>query len=264
MRKTLAEKHLFCYNPFCDFVYKELIGLTRRAHFKRGLRDAFPIFLGYLAVSFTFGIAAKNSGLSPFEATLMSLVNVTSAGQFASLGIIASSASLFEMATTQFIINLRYCLMSSTLSQKVSPKLSLFHRATISFGVTDEIFALAAGVHGDLSPFYNYGMMACAIPGWCLGTLFGVILGNVLPARIVSALSVALYGMFIAIIMPPARKNRVILGIVALSMAASAVFTYAPVLSLISSGFRIIILTVIIAAVAAILFPVTDKEACDE
>ncbi len=234
--------------------------LTRFAHFRQGFRDAIPIFLGYLAVSFTFGIQAKNGGLSPFEATLMSLVNVTSAGQFASLGIIAASASYFEMAITQFIINLRYCLMSSTLSQKVSPSLSFFHRAAISFGVTDEIFALAAGVQGDLSPFYNYGMMACAIPGWCLGTLFGVVLGEVLPARLVSALGVALYGMFIAIIIPPARKNRVILSVVSVSMLLSCLFTYTPVLCEISSGFRIIILTVIIAAVAAVLFPVKDKE----
>ena len=243
---------------------KEGEKVTKLAHFKKGFRDAIPIFLGYLAVSFTFGIAAKNNGLSPFEATLMSLVNVTSAGQFASLGIITASASYFEMAITQLIINLRYCLMSSTLSQKVSPKLSFWHRAGISFGVTDEIFALAAGVVDDLSPFYNYGMMACAIPGWCLGTLFGVVLGNILPSRVVSALSVALYGMFIAIIIPPARKNKIILSIVALSMIASLIFTYAPIVSQISSGFRIIILTVVIAALAAIFFPVKDEEVQDE
>ena len=262
--EKLLQKRIYFVIILFVIIFKELMGLTRFAHFKRGLRDAFPIFLGYLAVSFTFGIAAKNSGLSPFEATLMSLVNVTSAGQFASLGIIAASASYFEMAITQLIINLRYCLMSSTLSQKVSPKLSVFHRAAISFGVTDEIFALAAGVHGDLSPFYNYGMMASAIPGWCLGTLFGVILGAVLPARIVSALSVALYGMFIAIIIPPARKNKIILAIVALSMTASLVFEIVPILSSISSGFRIIIITVVFAALAAILFPVKDEEVRDE
>lgn len=234
--------------------------MTNIAHFKKGLKDAFPIFLGYLAVSFTFGIEAKTAGLTPFQATLMSLVNVTSAGQFASLSIITASASYFEMAITQLIINLRYCLMSSTLSQKVSPKLSIFHRATISYGVTDEIFALAAGVHGTLSPFYNYGMICSAVPGWCLGTLFGVIMGNVLPHRIISALSVALYSMFIAIVIPPSRKNRIIAGVVVVSMLASLVFALTPVLNTVSSGFRIIILTLIISSVAAILFPIKDKE----
>ena len=234
--------------------------MTNIAHFKKGLKDAFPIFLGYLAVSFTFGIEAKTAGLTPFQATLMSLVNVTSAGQFASLSIITASASYFEMAITQLIINLRYCLMSSTLSQKVSPKLSIFHRAAISYGVTDEIFALAAGVHGTLSPFYNYGMICSAVPGWCLGTLFGVIMGNVLPHRIISALSVALYSMFIAIVIPPSRKNRIIAGVVVVSMLASLVFALTPVLNTVSSGFRIIILTLIISSVAAILFPVKDKE----
>lgn len=237
--------------------------LTKFAHFKRGMRDAFPIFLGYAAVSFTFGIQAKESGLSVFEATLMSLVNLTSAGQFAALGIISASASYLEMAVTQFIINLRYCLMSSTLSQKVNPALPFYHRALMSFGVTDEIFALAAGVHDDLSPFYCYGMMTFSIPGWTLGTLFGVVMGNVLPARIVSALSVALYGMFIAIIMPPTRKNKVLAAVVAVSMISSLAFTYLPAVSQISSGFRIIILTVVIAAVSAVLFPV-GKEGGNE
>jgi predicted branched-subunit amino acid permease len=233
---------------------------TRLWHFKRGMKDAIPIFLGYIAVSFTFGIAAKNSDLTVFQATLVSLTNLTSAGQFASLGIIAASASYLEMALTQLVINLRYCLMSSTLSQKVSPKLPFLHRAVMSFGVTDEIFALAAGVHGELSPYYCYGMMASAIPGWTLGTFFGVALGNILPDRLLSALGVALYGMFIAIIIPPARKNRVVTGVVAISMAASALFTYLPVVREISSGFRIIILTLVIAAVAALLFPIQEAE----
>ena len=237
-----------------------MISTTNLYHFKRGMRDAFPVFLGYLAVSFTFGIAARNSDLTVFQATLMSLLNLTSAGQFASLGIICASASYFEMAATQLVINLRYSLMSSTLSQKVDTKLPFFHRALMSFGVTDEIFALGAGVHGTLSPFYCYGMMASAIPGWTLGTLFGVVLGNILPDRLLSALSVALYGMFIAIVIPPSRRNKIVAGVVAISMLASALFTYLPVVSQISSGFRIIILTVAISAVAALLFPVGDKE----
>lgn len=237
-----------------------MIVLTRLSHFKRGMKDAVPIFLGYLAVSFTFGIAARNSGLSVFEATFLSLVNLTSAGQFAALGIISAGASYFEMAATQLIINLRYSLMSSTLSQKVNTKLSFLHRAAMSFGVTDEIFALAAGVNGELSPYYNYGMMALSIPGWTLGTFLGVLSGNILPSRILSALSVALYGMFIAIIIPPAKKNRVVAGVVAVSMLASFAFGILPIVKNISSGFKIIILTVIIAAFAAFLFPIEEKE----
>jgi len=224
------------------------------------MRDAIPIFLGYLAVSFAFGITAKTSGLSVVEATVMSLLNLTSAGQAYALGVIAAGSSYVELAATQLIINLRYSLMSSTLSQKVNTKLPFYHRALMSYGVTDEIFALSAGVHGELSPYYNYGMMSVSIPGWTLGTLFGALLGSVLPESLLSALGVALYGMFIAIIIPPSRKSRVVLGVVVISMLSSALFKYAPILEKISSGMRIIILTVVISTVAALLFPIKEKE----
>ena len=238
--------------------------MTRFFHFKRGVKDAFPIFLGYLAVSFTFGISASSHGLTPWQATLMSLTNLTSAGQFASLALISSSGSYFELAITQLIINLRYSLMSSTLSQKVFPSLPFYHRALMSYGVTDEIFALGAGVHEVLSPYYVYGMMSSAVPGWALGTLLGAISGNILPARVLSALSVALYGMFIAIIIPPTKTNRTLFAVVAVSMLASLLFFVLPILNKISSGFRIIILTVVISAVFAIFFPVKDEEAENE
>ena len=224
------------------------------------MRDAIPIFLGYFAVSFAFGITAKTSGLSVVEAVVMSLLNLTSAGQAYAIGVIAAGSSYLELAATQFIINLRYALMSSTLSQKVNPKLPFYHRAAMSYGVTDEIFALSAGVHGELSPYYNYGMMSVSIPGWTLGTLFGALLGSVLPESLLSALGVALYGMFIAIIIPPSRKSRVVLGVVVIAMILSAVFKYAPILEKISSGMRIIILTVVISTVAALLFPIEEKE----
>ena len=227
--------------------------------FKKGIKDGIPIFLGYLAVSFTFGIAAKNAGVSAGEAVLMSATNLTSAGQFAALDIIASSASYLEMAITQLIINLRYCLMSSALSQKISHKMPFFHRFIMSFGVTDEIFGLLVNVNGKVSPFYSYGIMSVAIPGWTLGTLLGIISGSLLPARVLSALNVALYGMFIAVIIPAARKSKIIAGIVTVSMLLSLAFTKIPVLSSISSGFRIIILTLVIAGVAAFLFPVKEN-----
>ena len=234
--------------------------MSKIQYFKKGIKDGIPIFLGYLAVSFTFGIAAKNAGLSALEAVLMSATNLTSAGQFAALDIVAGALSYVEMAFTQLIINLRYCLMSSALSQKISQKMPFWHRFIMSFGVTDEIFGLSVNVKGKISPFYSYGIMSVAIPGWTFGTLLGIISGSLLPARVISALSVALYGMFIAVIIPPSRKSKIIAGIVIISMTLSFAFTKLPLLKEISSGFRIIILTIVIAGVAAYLFPVKDNE----
>lgn len=234
--------------------------MSKIQYFKKGVKDGIPIFLGYLAVSFTFGIAAKNAGLSALEAVLMSATNLTSAGQFAALDIVAGALSYVEMAFTQLIINLRYCLMSSALSQKISQKMPFWHRFIMSFGVTDEIFGLSVNVKGKISPFYSYGIMSVAIPGWTFGTLLGIISGSLLPARVISALSVALYGMFIAVIIPPSRKSKIIAGIVIISMTLSFAFTKLPLLKEISSGFRIIILTIAIAGVAAYLFPVKDTE----
>ncbi len=226
--------------------------------FRQGLRDGIPICLGYLAVSFTFGIMCKNFGLTPFQSTLMSATNLTSAGQFAALGLIAGGAPYFELAVTQVVINLRYSLMSCALSQKLAPGTPFFHRFFMAFGVTDEIFGVSAGVKGRLSPFYSYGLMSVAIPGWALGTLLGVVLGGVLPARLLSAFSIALYGMFIAVLLPPARQSRVLMGLVIASMLASALFTYAPLLGSLSSGMRIILLTVLLSAGAALLFPIKE------
>ncbi|MGI6019045.1 MAG: AzlC family ABC transporter permease [Marvinbryantia sp.] len=235
---------------------------NRMQQFKAGIKDGIPIGLGYLAVSFSFGIMAKGSGLSTAEAVMISITNLTSAGQFAALGIIQNGASLIEMAIAQLIINLRYCLMSCSLSQKLSPNMPFFHRFLMSYGVTDEIFGVSVCRAGYLSPFYSYGAMSMAIPGWTLGTLFGAVSGELLPARLLTALSVALYGMFIAIIVPPMKVNRVLVGVIAVSMILSFVFTLIPVLNTISSGFKIIILTVLIAGVAAYLFPI--KEETDE
>ncbi len=225
----------------------------------KGIKNGFPIFMGYVVVSFAFGINAEQAGLTAFEAVLMSATNLTSAGQFAALGIISASASYIEMAFTQLVINLRYSLMSSALSQKIDLKRSFLHRFVVAFGVSDEIFAVSVSTPNKLNPFYSYGLMSIAIPGWALGTLLGVLLGGVLPEIISSALSVALYGMLIAVIVPPAKKSRVIAGIVLISMLLSTAFTLAPMLKTIPSGFRIIILTLLVAGVAAYFFPVGDK-----
>ena len=236
----------------------------KKKWFSHGLKDGVPIGLGYFAVAFTLGIAAKNIGMTAAQATAMSLTNLTSAGECAALGIISAGASYGEMALTQLIINLRYCLMSCSLSQHIDPAAGIGHRLLTAFGVTDEIFGVSMGTKGRLSPFYSYGIMTAAVPGWTLGTLVGVISGSVLPGRILSALSVALYAMFIAVIIPPCRESRVITGLICVSMGASTLFAYLPGVKEISSGTRIILLTLVIAGGAALLFPVKEEPKEDD
>ena len=228
--------------------------------FKKGLKDGVPIGLGYFAVSFTFGMMAVSGGLTTAQAVLISLTNLTSAGQFAGLDIIIAGGSCWEMALTQLIINLRYCLMSFSLAQKLQRNVPWAHRFVVAFGVTDEIFGVSASQEGRVSPYYNYGAMCVAIPGWTLGTLVGGISGNLLPAFIVSALSVAIYGMFLAVIIPPAKTNRAVLFVVIGAMAVSSLFAVVPVLKQVSSGFVIIITTILVAGAAAFFCPVEEKE----
>ena len=229
-------------------------------NFKRGIQDGIPIGLGYFAVSFTFGMMAVSGGLTAWQAVLISLTNLTSAGQFEGLGIIVAGGSMWEMALTQLVINLRYCLMSFSLSQKLEKNISTGHRLAVAFGVTDEIFGVSASQEGRLSPWYNYGVMSMAIPGWTLGTLVGAVLGNVLPGFLVSALNVAIYGMFLAVIIPPAKKNKSVLGVVIGAMAISTVFAVVPVLNKVSSGFVIIITTLIVAGLAAHFSPIPEEK----
>ncbi len=235
---------------------------TRISHWKNGVRDGAPICMGYFTVAFTFGIMAKNAGLTPFQAVLMSVTNLASAGQFAALGLIGASSGLLELALTQVVLNLRYCLMSCSLAQKFSEKTAFVHRLGIAHGVTDEIFGVSVCKDGKLNPYYNYGLMSIAIPGWALGTFFGVVSGGILPERIVSALGIALYSMFMAIIIPPAKDNKWLSMIIFLSMLMSLLFVKLAVFSQVSAGFRIIILTIVIAGLAARLFPL--KEDCHE
>ncbi|MGN8632324.1 AzlC family ABC transporter permease [Blautia sp. HCP3S3_G3] len=232
--------------------------------FRRGLKDGVPIGLGYFAVSFTFGMMAVSGGMSTWQAALISLTNLTSAGQFAGLDIILASGSYWEMALTQLIINLRYCLMSFSLAQKLRRDVPWAHRFVVAFGVTDEIFGVSASQEGKISPWYNYGAMCVAIPGWTLGTIAGGISGNLLPAFMVSALSVAIYGMFLAVIIPTAKKNRAVLGVVIGAMAVSSLFAVVPVLKKVSSGFVIIITTVVVAGIAALICPVKEEENAHE
>ena len=233
--------------------------------FKKGFKNGIPIFLGYLAVSFTFGIAAKEGGLTTWQAVLISATNLTSAGQFAALTVIASASSYIEMALTQLVINLRYCLMSSSLSQRFDTRMKPAHRFLIAYGVTDEIFGVSSAYASEnVPPAYCYGLILAAWPGWVLGTALGAVSGDILPSSVLSALGVALYGMFIAIIVPPAKNNKVLLGIVTISMLLSLSFATTPILKEISSGFRVIILTLVIAGAAAYFFPVAEEETHDE
>lgn len=227
--------------------------------YKKGLRHGIPIALGYLAVSFTLGIAAKNAGMTALQATATSLLVNASAGQYAGFTVIASQGSYLEMAVMIVVANARYLLMSCSLSQKLSNEFPFFHRFLIGFDVTDEIFGVSMAFPGKLNPFYTYGVITVAAPGWALGTCLGVLCGTVLPAMIVSALSVGLYGMFLAIIIPPARKSKIIAGLVFFSMFASFLFARIPIFDTLSSGVRIIILTVVISGVAAIVFPIPDN-----
>lgn len=231
----------------------------KKQDFSQGLRDGVPIALGYFSVSFSFGILAMSGGLSIFQAALTSITNVTSAGQFAGLQIIIAGGTLLEMVLTQFIINLRYALMSLSLSQKLSEEVTFVQRLVIAFANTDEIFAVAMG-HGKSLPFpYMAGLQILPILGWTAGTAVGAAAGSMLPASVNSALSVALYGMFIAVVIPAAKKARPVLFAAALAMILSCLIYYVPAFSGISSGISIIICTVAASAAGAVLFPVHEE-----
>ena len=232
----------------------------RRKWFLKGMKDGIPIMLGYFAVSIALGISARNAGMTAAQATIASALIMASAGQYIGFTLIAAGASYLEVVVMEAIANARYLLMSTALSQKVDPALPLRHRLLMGLWITDEIFGVSVSVEGRLNPYYNYGMAAVATPGWALGTLMGVVLGNALPARVVSALSVGLYGMFMSIFVPPARKNRIIAALVLISFAASWAFNALPWFDGISSGMKIIILTVAISLGAALLFPVKGGE----
>lgn len=232
---------------------------TKSEALRQGAHDAIPVGLGYFAVAFSLGIICRSSGLTVFQGFLASLLNNTSAGEFAAITLIGTNASYMEIALVTLIANARYMLMSCALSQRLEPGQSFLHRLGIAFAVTDELFGIAIARKGYLEPAYYYGAMAVAIPGWSLGTACGIIAGSALPERIVSALSVALFGMFLAIIIPPARESRVILTVVLTSFIASFVATYVEPLAQLTGGTRTIILTVLIAAGAAWFSPVSDQ-----
>ena len=227
---------------------------------REGIRDGMPIALGYFVVAFTLGIAARNAGLSPLQGFLASFFNNASAGEYAAFTVIAADSPYLEMALITLVANARYLLMSCVLSQRFAPDASIWHRIFVGFDVTDEIFGISAARPAPLDPYYNYGAMLVALPGWAGGTAIGIMAGNALPPAIVSALSVALYGMFLAIIIPPARVNRVVGAFVLLAFAASFAASVLPVISELSGGTRTILLTVVLSAIAAVKYPRKDEE----
>ncbi len=231
---------------------------------KNGFFAGIPIGLGYLAVSFSLGIAAKNAGMTAWQSFLASLLCHASAGEYAGFTTIAAQAAYIEIAIVTLVANARYLLMSFTMSQRIAPDSPLRHRLALGYFLTDELFGISIARPGYLNPFYTYGAILFASPCWAVGTALGTIAGNLLPGFIVNALSVALYGMFLAVIIPPSRKNKIVCIAVAVSFAASYLASKLPVISALSGGTRTIILTVIIASAAALLFPVTEDDANEE
>lgn len=229
---------------------------------KEGFKDGIPIGLGYFAVAFSLGIIAANAKLSAIQGFFASLLCNASAGEYAGFVVILTNAGYMQMVIMTIVANMRYLLMSAALSQKCPEDLSLRHRLLLSFYITDEIFGITINRKGKLDPYYTYGAVIPATLMWSSGTALGIIAGNILPLRIVSALSVALYGMFLAIIIPPAKENRTILYIVISSFLLSYLSAYyLPFIKTLSAGTRTIILTILISSIFALLFP---KESDDE
>ena len=238
--------------------------MTKKNDFLRGIKDGIPIGLGYISVAFAFGIMAVGYGLSAMEATLISAFNVTSAGQIAAVPIIASHGGFLELALTQLIINLRYALMSVSLSQKCDSSVRIRDRFLISYANTDEVFAVASSKDTGVGRSYLFGLIIMPVAGWTLGTLLGAVLGNILPAVINSALGIAIYAMLIAVVVPKARADKRVALCAVASVVISCVFYFAPVLKEIPVGFSIIICSVAVSAVFAFLMPVEDDEEVEE
>lgn len=228
--------------------------------FIEGIRDGFPIALGYLAVAFSLGIIARKSNFNPIQGFINSVLNHASAGEYAVYTVVAAGAGYVEMAIMTLVVNARYMLMSTALSQKFSSKTSMLHRILVGFTVTDELFAITIKRPGHIKPLYNYAAFLIAVLGWSFGTAFGIIAGELMPIRLVSAFSVALYGMFLACIMPEGRNHRIVTVLIIISFILSYIASKASIFSGISSGTKTIILTVVIASVAAIIFPHPEVE----
>ncbi len=231
-----------------------------RTAFKNGIKDGIPICLGYFSVSAAFGISAVKMGIPIWLTVLMSLTNLTSAGQFAGATLLASGGAYVELIVTMLIINARYFLMSLSVSQKVDSRFTTPKRLIASFGITDEIFAVSMQKPKELSFTYMVGLIITPVLGWTFGTLTGAVATSLLPEVLSDAMGIALYGMFIAIIIPPAREHKNVMVAVLMAIAASYAFAYIPWLNQISGGWSVIIITLVVSAIASVLFPIEEKE----
>ena len=230
--------------------------------FRRGMRDGISIALGYLSVSFSFGILSVQSGLTVWQAVLISLTNLTSAGQVAGVGLIAANASMFELILAEIVINIRYSLMSLVLSQKADSSFRMSQRLLASYGITDEIFAVASIQKDPVKPRYMYGLILVPFLGWTLGTWLGAAAGTLLPEQITNSLGIALYGMFLAIILPPARKSRAIFAVISVAAVISVLLHF--FVKWMSGGFAMIIAALAASVFGAILFPIPDEDQAKE
>lgn len=230
------------------------------SEFKQGIKDGIPIAIGYFSVSFSFGIIAVKQGISVLQAVLTSASNITSAGQFAGLQIIVAGGTILEMILTQFIVNLRYALMSLSLSQKLDKNVSIKQRLIMAFANTDEIFAAAMAHNKTVTMPYMAGLQSLPVLGWTFGTAVGAVAGDLLPASLCSALGLALYGMFVAIVVPAARKSVPVMVTVFLAIVINCLLYFLPVFHFISTGIAVIISTVAASAVSAVLFPVPAQK----
>lgn len=232
----------------------------KKQEFIEGIRDGIPICLGYFSVSMAFGLTAVLSGIPVWAAVIISLTNLTSAGQFAGMNLIAAESALMEIGLTTLIINMRYFLMSISVSQKVEHKMTMKERMAAAFGITDEIFAVSMQRDHELTAAYMAGLIITPVLGWTGGTLVGAIATSFMPPALSNALGIALYGMFIAVIVPPAREQKNVLFTVLLAIAMSVACGYIPVIRDLSGGWTIILITIAVCVIAAWLFPVRESE----
>ena len=233
-----------------------------KEEFYKGLIHGIPIALGYIPVSFTFGLMAVKGGIPALAAILISMTNLTSAGQFAGMNLIIEGASLVEIALTTLIVNLRYMLMSISLSQKLSNKIPAFKKYILAFGITDEVFAVSAVQPGEVTSSYMSGLVTLPYIGWTIGTIMGALASSLLPQMLQNSMGIALYCMFIAIVVPAAKKSIAALAVALIAIFISSLFTWAPLISSLSAGWVIIIATVVASSIGAIVFPREDDE-CD-
>ncbi len=225
---------------------------------KEGIKDGIPIALGYFSVSVAFGVSAVGAGVPWWGASLISLTNLTSAGQKAGVDVMAVGGSILLIVLTTLIINMRYFLMGVSMSQKVEEKMPIWQRLLIAFGITDEIYAVSMGKKHDLTAPYMAGLIIPPVFGWTGGTVLGSVATNFMPQVLADAMGIALYGMFIAVIVPPSKENKKVLTAVIMAIALSVMFTYLPVINKLETGWAVIIITVIVSGIAATLFPVKE------